>query len=472
MDPFNTSSKSEMIESRYADSIDFVGPQGVFPQLPIAKVSTVDGRSRAWRITFERIERRDRFAFNAPNDPGASSVLVPGQGYSFTAGLQSTPQIPPRRSNPIFSAANPGNGASTDPLWAQVVWGMNEGRQARLLGNWPLLGGSLVVEGAYVEVYGTTQLTGGVPPVDPNSFPNFAAHVTPIDGTYSTDSNELGISQRVPLPTAIVGAQAILLAGSTIGTGPEGFTTSLGAGSAMLGSAVFNTAPFTTWNTGIAARRPFSPRPVQVVVFTALTVPQFALQDNAVPSGAGVFVSSPGNVGIIYRTDGVGTGQQTIGAMEALITTSTIIQVVQPDTAPAHILTPEWSRTFPAGAPNTTGLGTGLIGAPTQGASVYVPDFARRVRVVPVTKLAIFAGNEFRVPTPPPSLVVNFYDDYGNVVDSSFQGTVEDSTPSPECAFPFDWITVPSSATMMSIYPGDTGSFTYDSVQINWRVAP
>jgi len=274
----------------------------------------------------------------------------------------------------------------------------------------------------------------------------------------------MSITQRRPL--------AALAGGSAIAS-MAALSSAAGNPSLIEGSVVYNTAPFVGYTTTVRAVNPFTAKPIQIVIFTAPTVPQFELRDNQVPNAAGVFIASPGNVGIVYRTDGA-TGVHTFADLDTLINTSTIIQVATNSTNPTRLAFAGYVAA--TGGAQSTGLANVSITAPTQGTAVYVPDFARRVRVMPAILNTAFSGLEYRATSAaapvPVSLDINFYDDYGQVQDVYWQGVVLDNNSQPAIYGEPAWLPVPASATMLAVYPGSPTDQVYDSVQIHWRIAP
>lgn len=473
--PPNMISDNEYLDSRFADTIKVaykLGPQNG-ADIGLARASVKGKRSRAWRITLGRVERNDGHSFQSGNsDPNGASPLWKAQDVSFAASIMNTPQIPPRRGNPIFGTNSPGNASDIEPIWVQINWGMENGRTYRMLGNWPMLGGSVVVEGSWVEVFGGVAVFGfGAPPITSDEFPVLTAQIVPTSGLASTDAGELSIQQRVNLAATnpLVGGMQPVTDGVVAQPGFN--SAALGVRAAMPASAVYNVGPFVGWNATLRVLNPFKPPP-QLVIFCAATVPQFELRDNQVPNGAGVFVASPGNVGIVYRTDGV-TGVHTIADLEALLNTSTLIQIATPDPNTTLKVFAGW--TIAANhVPAATGLGTLTFVAPTAGGAVYVPDFARRVRVWPAQQNVFFAGAEFRVPFEGPEpMQLNWYDDSGVVVDVAWIGLIRDPlTGNVTSCIPPGWHPVPARATTLAIYQISNTFNTPDTAFVHWRIAP
>jgi len=466
---------NEYLDSRFADTVRVaykLGPQNG-ADIPLARASVKGKRSRAWRITMGRVERADGHAFQSGNtDPNGASPLWKAQDVNFAASIMNTPQIPPRRGNPIFGTNSPGNGSDVEPIWVQINWGMENGKTFRMLGNWPMMGGSVVVEGSWVEVFGGVAVFGfGSPPILDVEFPVLTAQIVPTSGLASTDAGELSITQQITLAAVNPAVGGMLPATDGPVSQPGFNSVALGLRSAMPASVVYNTGPFVGWAAILKVLNPFRPPP-QLVVFCAATAPQFELRDNQVPNGAGAFVASPGNVGIVYRTDGV-TGVKSIAQLEALVNTSTLIQVGTPSLFPGSLVFAGWTiagNHVPAG----TGLGTLTFVAPTVGKAVYVPDFARRVRVWPAQLNTFFAGAEYRVPFEGPEpLQLNWYDDSGIVVDVAWIGLIRDplSGNVNSCIAP-EWHPVPARATTLAVYQITNTFNTPDTAFIHWRIAP
>lgn len=465
---------NEYLDSRFADTIKAAFKLGIQNGdiLPLAKASTRGKRSRAWRITMNRVNRQDGHAFQSGNtDPNGASPVWVGQQVAFAAAKMNTPQIPPRRGNPIFGLNNPGNGSDLEPLWVQIRWGMDNGSPMYMLGNWPMLGGSVVVEGSFVEVFGGVAVfNNGVPAITVDEYPTLSAQVVPTSGLASPDAGELSITQRINLAAL---SNSIGMIPFTDGpVNPPGFNSvALGPLAAMPASNVYNTAPFVGWAAQLRVLNGFA-KPPRLVVFCAATVPQFELRDNQVPDGTGAFIASPGDVGIVYRTDGV-TGVHTITDLENLINTSTIIGIRTPSPNPAFKVFAGWTIAAVGHAPGGTGLGTLTFVAPTEGGAVYVPDFARRVRVWPAQLLAAFAGQEYRVPFEGPEPIqMNWYDDSGIVVDVAWSGIIRTALNDPATMVPPMWLPVPARATTFAVYQVPNSFNTPDTAFIHWRIAP
>ena len=458
----------EFLESRFADVKDYPFKEGPESQIPLAKVTSVEKRSRAWRVTLARIDRQDG---NAPN----LRPLFRVQDYNYTAGGSFGGAVPPRRDNPVFGLINPGNNSDIEPLFVQIAWGMTNGKVCRLIAHWPMMGASIVVEGSFVEVFGGgAAFLFGVPPVTQPTFPKLAAHITPADGLASSDAGELSITQNV-LVNAPEGVTGLLVDG--VANPTAGFVVQAllpGANGAISTSVVFNTAPFFGWDALITSVNPFgSPR---LVISTGGVGPGlFELRDNEIPDSSGVFSPSPGDVGIQYTTNLAGVGAKTVAQLEALIATSTLIQVGTPGTRPADLMV-GWTNVAlytPAAGGDEPSDGVGVMVAKTAGGAVYVPDFARRVKIELAFTDPTFAGTERRVPLdgPLPAQIVWYADD-GSVVYTEFQGKIPSDTTGVNegPTEPNAWRPVPAEAVMLAVYT--LGAVPNAHAYFHWRIAP
>lgn len=464
----------DLLHSRLGDAVASPFTLGAQNGAELPLVDITSKRIRAWRITLNRVTRQDGVAFQSGNsDPNGASPLWRGQDVAFAAATMNTAQIPPRRGNEVFDTLTPGNGDDIEPIWVQIAWGIDRGMQNVILAHWPMLGGSVIVHGTMVRVWGGVGVFGlGTPPLTAQSFPRLSAIAVPVSGCGVTEAADLGITQRVnvpPVPPQQVSAQPTM---DGIVFTQQGWVNA-GLHGTIPSSAVYNTAPFISTVTRVGTINPFRAKPVSVVMFNSATAPQFELRDNQVPDGTGAFVASPGNVGIVYRTDGV-TGVKTVADLEALINTSAIIRVAVAQTgSTTNKIFAGWSN---AGDrhPTATGLSTMTIAAPTPGqGAVYVPDFARRVRVTPAVQDPNFSGQEFRISqkgTSPVNLV--WYDNRGRVVDVALQGSIDDVVLGLQTE-PIYWNPVPPSAVVLAVYAiDDQSAFQYDSAFIHWRIAP
>lgn len=478
-----------LVGSRLGDAVASQFTLGAQNGATLPLVNVTSKRPRAWRITLNRVTRTDGIAFQSGNsDPNGASPLWRGQDVAYAAASLNTAQVPPRRGNEVFDTLTPGNGDDIEPIWVQIAWGTDRGLQNVILAHWPMLGGSIVLHASMVRVYGgVAAFNLGTPPITSQSFPRLSAQAVPISGCGVTEAGDLGITQRVNVPALTGGPTGIAAVSATpsmdaLAVSPPNLSLQGWVNAAVHGtipsSAVYNTAPFISTASKVGLRQPFGPLPVNIVMFNAATVPQFQLVDNQIPDGAGVFQPSPGNVGIVYRTDGV-TGVHTVADFEALINTSTIVRIAQGQGGSlANKLFAGWTA---AGDrhPTATGLSTITISAPTPGrGAVYVPDFARRVRVVPAVQDPNFAGAEYRIYSKGASPVnLVWYDNQGKVVDIAVQGSIVDDVLNEPGAgtqtYPIVWHTVPPSAVILAVYATDTQlAFPYDSAFIHWRIAP
>ena len=480
----NLNDDNDLMGSQLGDAVAAPFVLGAQNGATLPLINIQGRRARAWRLTFNRVNRVDGVAFQSGNaDPNGASPVWRGQDVAFAAATLNSSQVPPRRGNEVFDTLTPGNGDDVEPIWLQLLWGTDKGLQNAILAHWPMLGGSIVVHAKNVRVYGGVGVFDfGNPAITASSFPRLSAEAVPVSGCGVTEAGDLGFTQRTPLPALTGGNTGIPAVSATpsmdgLAIGPPNLTlqgwVNGGNHGTVPSSAVYNTAPFISTVTRIGTRNQYAPKPVQLVMFNSNTVPQFQLVDNQVPDGAGVFQPSPGNVGIVYRTDGV-TGVKTVADLEALINTSTIIRVFQSQTgSSANKLFAGFTN---AGDrhPTATGLSTMTISAPTPGrGAFYVPDFARRVRVTPAVQDPNFNGEEFRIGqkgVSPINLV--WYDNRGKVVFSELEGSIDDVVLGVQ-TYPPSWHVVPPSAVVLAVYATDDQfSFPYDSVFAHWRLAP
>lgn len=115
---------------------------------------------------------------------------------------------------------------------------------------------------------------------------------------------------------------------------------------------------------------------------------------------------------------------------------------------------------------------------PTWGAALFVPDFARRVRVVLAAQDTALCGPTFSVPfTGDPVCVGTWFDDLGNSIDSFVQGLIPSTAivVDPVTTFqlavyaPVVWHPVPANATMLAIRGN---AVTTPQGFVHWRIAP
>lgn len=188
---------ADLAKSRLTERLAGIAGKTDNQQLPLATLKSEDGRARAWRVTMSRAERVDNRALLAPNGAELSSPLYAGQLYNYTAGFQTAPAVPPRRTNPVFGTQV----VNISQLFVEIRFGQEEGRPLMMLGHWPMLGGSVDVYGSFVEVWGGFRVNNAA--VTQPEMANLQAMITPADGLAQRDAGELGLTQEVlvePVP--------------------------------------------------------------------------------------------------------------------------------------------------------------------------------------------------------------------------------------------------------------------------------
>lgn len=464
--------------SRLADTQAAVVQTGV-QEISLAVARATDLTARPWRVTFGRVDRLDGSALNTGTGGNAETggqvavTAFQSAGYAYTAGFIAEPAIPPRRSNPVLNPGDPVISSQQSPLFVELAWGLAQAKPFRLLANWPMLGGSLVVVGSYVEVWaGMNVQNPGSPPIDPGSYPKFTAAIAPQDGPW-VEAGELSLQQVVPvLPLSPVGSTAPvqLLKDGVANPTNGGFVLFLvgGARAAVPGSAVANTAPFLGWSGSLRERFPNAPIGTGRHVSIDYNVPSgpegVTVQDNAVPDGSGGFNANPGSVGINIRA----RGALTFTDLDFAVNAGSGLITATPSANPGFIVaTGGWTQAAGYAPTVAHNLGNATIVAPTQGAAIFVPDFARSVTVHLGVQDTTFNGGEVRVPvTGDVACQLVWYDDTGTVVDIAFQFT---SIVAGQPAAPVVWHPVPARATMLGVY----GPPTIEQVGlVHWRIAP
>lgn len=454
----------------------------------VARVRMEAGRARTWRITLGRLDRADGKWIAQ-----GSNQLFAGTQYQYINGLAPTGAIPPRRGQPIFGAGDPSNGATLQQQWVEIAWGTLGGSGSnRLLAHWPMLGGSLVVSGTYVEVWGASAINfQGTPPVEPGSVPVYQAQIDPWDGESSLVGDELSLTDSSPIVEPSQGGQFGALPDGGFVNGflviPDNNVGSF-AGGRLKASAVQNVAPYTDWDA-VLVRKPFlAPTMPIIFVYGRQVGPAAQLLDNTAIDFAGVSSASPGNVAIYINLAAPCTNLQ----LETAINTSAIIRVKTPSTNPAHIIANAvapnscWGQVAAPAAPGIPNAHLGIAGRidlfpdflsylssippVVEGAIFYVPDFARRVRVS-VTRPR--AGEEVPGELVPvnadPQASITFWDERGQVVHGYRQGLVLQGA-AIVANNPPEFQPVPDNAVMMSVL-GDPAVLDA-SAFVHWRISP
>lgn len=454
----------ELFESRISDRKGL--PYGEFSQpqiVSIARVTVDTGVAQAWRVTLGRIDRQDDNAVGHPGDPGGSFSLYEGQQYQYDFWMLANSIIPPRRASPIFDATDPANGADIRDAFVEIAWGNAGGaRPNRLLAQWPVQGASIVVTGTYVEVW-AGQMVGqlGTPPIPIGAFPTFQASIVQ-ESSVATDGGgaELSLIATVGIADREGGELSMV----------DGFVVSeIFVGGSIRGSAVQDVAPFAAFDAVIAPRN-FSDTPTLSICILGSVGAPISRTDNAVVNGAGVVTASPGNVAIVIHQP-VG-GSVTFTDLNNVINASAIIQVTTPTTNGAFIIASgpnAWTQSTATflPIPGAT-VGAAAIPPTIEGALMYVPDFARRVRV-DVTDNPAAIG---RVPfTGPPKAILAWYDDRGQVVTSHYQGVIIQAA-AIVATEPVTWHPVPDNAVILGVFSDPALQPTATSARFHWRIAP
>lgn len=233
--PPNTTSSIDRTRSRMAENATQIRQQGA-QETPLAIIKSDDGAARAWRVTLSRLNRKDNRAPAVDNGSPSANLEFPSQAFPYAAATMTFPTVPPRRSNAVLDIPS-ANGRAT---FVQIAFGMGTNTPTRLLGNWPLLGGSIVVVGSYVEVFGGQYLNGPFVAEDADGeLGAYSASIVPAEGADQEDCGELSLTQFLSIEPFKEGAPAAF-ATSFAGNGPIAHQqTSF----AVAGAGVFTT-PF------------------------------------------------------------------------------------------------------------------------------------------------------------------------------------------------------------------------------------
>lgn len=426
-------------------------PSGL-TQAALANVKTPDGRSRMWRVTLGRLNRRDNHppaVKNAPVDP-ANPVYV-SQAYGYAAAdVPIITSIPPRRSNPVLG----GLPADIDPAFVEIAFGMEANMPNRLLAHWPRQGASIDVPGAFVQVWGGVSVHGLV--LDQDTLAQFTATITPSDGG-TTDADELSLTQN----------------GAT------------GTGSGVI-VAMATSTRLTTLNPVAGAGAPQVAMPASVGVWSSSWINNFhrpmtmsahsraalvleARLDQWWNPTIAAWEPLADNVGVIMPP------ATTINAMETAILAAAAgrlqIAVVSPN--PASTVTA------------TGGVNNYVVALPLAGVNAavfYVPDFARRVKVVAAELIGAsgFVGaNMYKASCDSagqPTTSLCWLDDRGNQVDVDGQGGVDNpGVGFPQTSMATPWHDVPAAAVVLLVFlESPDGEITVSNrpVFAHWRIAP
>lgn len=470
----------ELIVNRFSDTAEVPNRLGPQAALSLACVQTPDNSARLWRITLGRVNRVDGQAIMNSQTPDLPVFNAPEYQYLAASRIPLPPPvIPPRRANPIWSTQAPNLGNIFLPIFVQIEWGMGDGQRFRMIANWPMCGGSILIGGSKVEVFGGTIIEQNNPPVPLGSFPKLNACITPDEGPVVT-GGELSLTQNVlvvPVVPTASGTAGLQTSGAGIPSGPPGFSvpglsppqTSLPT------SAVFGVAPFSSWAAlirphGGAFGAGGNQGNLVIEATNAVRPPTFELRDNQIPDGLGGWVPSPGNTGIIYATN-AGAVPHTVAELETLIdTTSVLFRVETPSPGQVNFLADRWTTLAGVFTPQAAGVGVGLVRGATGGGIVYVPDFARLVNVTVAAPHTAFIGENPSIPFSGPfAAQLVWYDDLGAVVFSEFQGVFQTAGAGIELIESQVWRRVPANAVMLGIFCQEGVTLLG---QVHWRLSP
>lgn len=454
----------------------------------VARVRMEAGHARTWRITLGRLDRADGKWIAE-----GARQLFQGANYQYINGIPVSGAIPPRRGQPIFGSGDPSNGATLQQQWVEIAWGTLGGAGSnRLLAHWPMLGGSLVVSGTYVEVWGASAINfQGTPPVEPGSVPVFQAQIDPWDGDASLASAELSLADSAPIVEPIVGGEWSALPDGGFVNGflviPDNNVGSF-AGGRLKASAVQNVAPYTDWDA-VLIRKPFLAPTMPIVSFyAALAGPACTVLDDSSVDFAGTVTASPGNVAVVINIAAPCTNLQ----LETAINTSAIVMVKTPSTNPAHIIANAaapnscWGQVAAPAAPGIPNAHLGIAGRidlfpsfltylssippVVEGAIFYVPDYARRVRVsVTRPRAGEPVPGELVPVNADPQASITFWDERGQVIHGYRQGLILNGAAIVGNNPP-EFQLVPDNAVMMSVL-GDPAVLDA-SAFVHWRISP
>lgn len=447
------------------------GVQPGAQEITIANIDAEDGEARPWRVFLGRLDRTDQHAplNQGAGDPFQSVPVWQSQLYPYAAGLQNLPAIPPRRSNPVWGLNYPFNAASLTPVpFVEISWGMKGAAAQRIIAHWPAQGASIVVTGSYVQVWAGVALynAGGQPefsiPVNPSEWPVFQAQITPESSLAPRDAAELSLTQR----TTVAPFQAAVPESPAVAR-----TADFGVG-IFLSETPDGSGPFHDLDATFEAPASFDGRTLVIQQIGSSVPPgvsSFEFRTDQRP-----FVTSatspiqwdpaPNTLGLGFQSTG-GT-LFTVADMIAWFAGIGITMVTAQN--PAWVFVGRRPSDADPFAASSVFAG-GVPAVPARwGGAVYVPDFARRVRVVlaeqpqcdgePVLPgidipMIPFAGD--------PTAQIVWFDDAGNVIDAAIQGQ--------GVSTPVQWHPVPAGATMLGVYtdPCESGgnlTVTYTSV--------
>lgn len=455
----NTSSPIDRAQSRLAERVA-TGLQGRptgGQEVSIARVVSDDMRARAWRVTLSRLERTDERAPLHRNDPGNSSPAFVSMLYTYAAGQEQTPAVPPRRSEPVLGFT----GGDVEPEFVQIAFGQTTAKANRMIANWPAQGGSIVLVGSYVEVFGAYAVFDPAAGVQ-GEWPAFQAMITPADGLSLDDSGELSLQQVVGVPPFTAAVFGTLTTATDMHAGQVTPPPPVGA----LAGVLLDTAGSPAWAAVLTALV------LTPVTFSISVIDEFPVtadkstevrDDQWWNPTTQLWQASPGNVGVVINVNDL---NWTVAQLEAALGASALLAVTTPDVAHA-------AEVFLTAASGNAVSQIGSFAASIpgeEGGAVYVPDYARRVRVVLTVADPNYPGlNNFRVPlTGDPVCQLVWYDDRGNVVDGALQGTDISSGVDAEVA----WHAVPARAVMLGIYSEAGTEEAPLQALVHWRIAP
>ena len=283
----------------------------------------------------------------------------------------------------------------------------------------------------------------------------------------------MSLSQTVPIRPG-AGNPTFFADGTvTVSGNRYGFTVSNASGASAQNAALRGSVtgsrlqPLAGWDAQIATQDT-QPHRIRILVINfggpspvQVFDDQSIIQDPGNPNNF-LLDPSPGTVSLLVDL----ANAPTFGNLDTAVASSALLNLLVGSTNPGFFVISDaapWttSATYTPALADNSVLGLATVFAATQGGTVYVPDYARRVMVALMEDPE--GQGQFRVPIAgPPVQQIVFYDDNGRVVGAMTQGGTTQQ--------PVGFLEVPASAVMMSVY-GAT-SVNPQTAMIHWRIAP
>lgn len=157
------------------------------------------GGTGAWRVSMGRLTAGVKPPVVTGVPPANAFLTFEQASYAYAAAfIPGGTEFPARRTNPIFGRANYATPAGFGRVFVELAWGLNMVSANRMVCDWPMLGGSVVLYGDYVEARALVFIANAASMSD-DDMPFGSAMITKHPGMISADGNEMSFCQQTTL---------------------------------------------------------------------------------------------------------------------------------------------------------------------------------------------------------------------------------------------------------------------------------